>query len=148
LRVTTTPDQKAGTEGTAQPDQPVQGGLLPGLVRLARPKQWAKNLLVFAAPGADGALTDRVHLTEAAVAFVCFCLAAAGTYYINDARDAEADRLHPRKSRRPVAAGTVPRGLAYAGGIALLAMAIGLALTVNWRLTGVVAGYVVLTTLY
>ena len=72
-----------------------------GLVKLARPKQWAKNVLVFAAPAAAGVLDNRQWALDATVAFVSFCLAAAGTYYINDARDVEADRLHPKKSKRP-----------------------------------------------
>ena len=102
---------------------PVPPSLARGLVRLARPKQWAKNLLVFAAPGAAGVLDNRAYLVDTIVAFVCFCLAASGTYYLNDARDADADRRHPTKRGRPVAAGVVPVGVAYAGGVVLLAAA-------------------------
>ncbi|MCB1038146.1 MAG: hypothetical protein KDA94_01235, partial [Acidimicrobiales bacterium] len=53
------------------------------LVAEARPKQWAKNVLVFAAPGAAG--IELAHLGPALAAFGCFCLAASGTYYLNDA---------------------------------------------------------------
>ncbi len=119
-----------------------------GLVKLARPKQWAKNVLVFAAPAAAGVLDNREWAIDAGVAFVCFCLAAAGTYYVNDARDVAADRLHPEKSRRPVASGVVPVPLAYAGGAVLLAASLALALTVNGNLALTVGGYVVLTTAY
>jgi decaprenyl-phosphate phosphoribosyltransferase len=125
------------------------GASLPmGLLKLARPRQWAKNLLVFAAPGAAGILNTRTPLTETVIAFVCFCLAAAGTYYINDAHDAEADRLHPKKRFRPVAAGVVPRGLAYSAGFGLLVAAVSLSFAVNLELAATVAAYVVLTTLY
>jgi decaprenyl-phosphate phosphoribosyltransferase len=119
-----------------------------GLIKLARPKQWAKNVLVFAAPAAAGVLDNREWALDALVAFVAFCLAAAGTYYINDARDVAADRLHPKKRHRPVAAGVVPVPVAYAGGAVLLASSLGLALTINGNLALAVGGYVVLTTAY
>ena len=122
--------------------------LLTGLVKLARPKQWAKNVLVFAAPAAAGVLDNRQWAFDATVAFVTFCLAAAGTYYINDARDAEADRLHPKKSKRPVASGVVPVPLAYVLGALLLVGALALASTVNDNLVYCTLGYVALTTLY
>ena len=81
----------------------------PALLRLARPKQWAKNVLVVAAPGAAGVLTHGQPAFRTAVAFVCFCLAASSTYFLNDAIDVEADRQHPRKRTRPVASGEVSR---------------------------------------
>ena len=97
-------------EHAAQPAQP--GSLVGGLVRLSRPRQWIKNLLVFVAPGAAGVLLHGSVLWHAAAAFGIFCLAASGTYYLNDAVDAEADRSHPTKHARPVAAGVVPVRLA------------------------------------
>ena len=57
--------------------------------------------------------TTATYLVDTIVAFVCFCLAASGTYYLNDARDVDADRRHPTKRNRPVAAGVVPVGVAY-----------------------------------
>jgi decaprenyl-phosphate phosphoribosyltransferase len=118
------------------------------LLRLVRPKQWVKNVLVFAAPGAAGVLDEGPALTDAVVAFVCFCLAAAGTYCLNDVHDAEADRRHPTKRHRPVAAGAIPAPVATALGVALLVAAIVLALAVRWPLAATVGGYVVLTTSY
>ncbi len=127
---------------------PKRMSLPMGLLKLARPKQWAKNVLVFAAPAAAGVLDNREWAIDAAVAFVSFCLAAAGTYYLNDARDVEADRLHPKKARRPVASGVVPVPVAYVGSVVLLAASLGLALTVNTNLAFTVGGYVALTTAY
>lgn len=121
---------------------------LPALVRLVRPKQWIKNLLVFAAPGAAGVLDEPSSLVDAVVAFVAFCLAAAGTYCLNDARDAAADRRHPTKRHRPVASGAVPVGTAVTLGVVLLVAAVGLGLAARWQLGAAVAGYVVLTTAY
>ena len=75
---------------------------LPPLLRLARPKQWSKNVLVVAAPGAAGVLTaGRSRAFRTAIAFVCFCLAASSTYFLNDAIDVEADRRHPTQAHAP-----------------------------------------------
>ncbi|CAL9460031.1 decaprenyl-phosphate phosphoribosyltransferase [Streptomyces sp. Tu 3180] len=98
---------------------PPGGGLLKGLLRTARPKQWVKNVLVIAAPAAAGELFSRPALTRLALVFVLFTACAAAVYLVNDARDAEADRAHPVKRHRPVAAGQVPVPVAYAAGVAL-----------------------------
>ena len=120
-----------------------------GLVRLARPRHWTKNLLVFAAPSAAGVLTHGTAAAHAGIAFVIFCLAASGTYYLNDAFDVAADRRHSVKRFRPVVAGEVPVPLAVGGGALLVALTIGLA----WWLIGelvalVIAIYVAVTTAY
>src|SRR4051794_8430834 len=97
-------DATSGSNGSvAAPPRP--RSVMWGLVRSARPHQWIKNVLVFAAPGAAGVLTEREPLLKSLVAFVVFCLAASGTYLLNDALDREADRLHPKKRLRPIAAG-------------------------------------------
>jgi decaprenyl-phosphate phosphoribosyltransferase len=120
-----------------------------GLVRIARPRHWVKNLLVFAAPAAAGMLSHGTVAAHAAGAFGVFCLAASGTYFVNDALDVAADRHHPVKRLRPVAAGVVPAPLAVVAGSLLMALSIGLA----WWLAGshlalVVAIYVTVTTAY
>lgn len=109
--------------------------LATGLVKAVRPRQWVKNLLVLAAP--LFALGGGVHydywtvLTKVGIAFVAFSLAASSIYLINDARDVEADRQHPTKRFRPIAAGVVPESLAY-GLAVVLATA---ALVVSWLTT-------------
>jgi decaprenyl-phosphate phosphoribosyltransferase len=135
-----TEDQPAGPSGPPS--------LLTGLLKLARPKQWAKNVLVFAAPAAAGVLDEAGPLRDSIIAFVCFCLAAAGTYYVNDARDVAADRLHPTKRHRPVASGAVPVPLAYAAGAVLLVAGIGLSFLASQGLALTVVAYVALTTSY
>lgn len=117
-----------------------------GIVRTARPKQWLKNVLVFAAPGAAGVLDDPRELGVTVVAFVAFCLASSGTYFWNDVLDVEADRAHPTKRSRPIAAGVLSLGLARVIGSLLLVAGLGLALlTGRWQATAVVAVYVALT---
>jgi decaprenyl-phosphate phosphoribosyltransferase len=118
------------------------------LVRQARPKQWVKNLLVFAAPGAAGVLNEWSSLWRAVVVFVAFCLASSGTYFWNDLLDADSDRNHPTKQHRPIASGAIPVGIGRLVGTVLLVAGIGLAATTHWRAALVVAGYVVLTSLY
>ncbi len=127
----------------------VDPSLLHGLVRTARPKQWMKNVLVFAAPGAAGVLDNTSDLLKTLAAFVAFCLAASGVYFWNDALDVEADRLHPTKRFRPVAAGTVPVTTAKVVGSLLVVLSLGAAaLTGRWETVAVVAVYVVLVMLY
>ena len=80
------------------------------IVRTARPLQWTKNLLVFAAPGAAGVLDDWPELRATLLAFVAFCLASSGIYLWNDVLDVDADRRHPTKRLRPIAAGQLGIG--------------------------------------
>lgn len=126
------------------PDRPVASprSLGRGLLRLARPKQWSKNVLVLAAPGAAGVLTVGGPLVRTLVALVLFCLVASGTYYLNDAVDVEADRRHPTKRFRPVAAGVVSVRLAFVAGVSMLVAGVLLSLAVNLRLAVVMAIYV------
>src|SRR4051812_3534107 len=106
--------------GSPEPRQ----SLLSGLIRTARPKQWAKNVLVFAAPGAAGVLDNGTPLARTLIAFAAFCLAASGTYFLNDAADVESDRLHPTKRNRPVAAAVVSVGTARLVGVLLIVASI------------------------
>lgn len=118
------------------------------LLRTARPKQWAKNVLVAAAPGAAGILFEVETLARTSVAFVAFCLAASGTYFLNDAIDWQADRLHPKKRYRPVAAGLVPVWMARAGAAVLMASSLVVAWLANPELIMVIALYLATTILY
>lgn len=114
----------------------------------ARPKQWVKNLLVFAAPGAAGVIDDPTALGQTLAAFALFCLAASGTYFLNDAADVDADRRHPKKRLRPVAAGEISVGLARALGTLGIVGAVAGGLAVSRSLGVVLVSYVALTTTY
>jgi decaprenyl-phosphate phosphoribosyltransferase len=137
-------------DGTPRPTLARWKQTVPGgLVRSARPRQWLKNVLVFAAPGAAGVLTHSRPLLDTAAAFVIFCLAASGTYFINDRLDVEADRAHPKKRTRAIASGVVSLHTAEVVGGLLLAAAIALSFPVaGWKLAVVVGSYVVLTLSY
>jgi decaprenyl-phosphate phosphoribosyltransferase len=112
-----------------------------GLLRAMRPKQWTKNVLVAAAPGAAGVLTQPAVASKVALAFVAFCLVSSATYLINDIGDAEADRRHPVKSRRPIAAGVVPVRTAALAALALAVAGLAVAAWVRWPFLALLAGY-------
>ncbi|WP_406111179.1 decaprenyl-phosphate phosphoribosyltransferase [Streptomyces sp. NBC_01003] len=105
-------------------------GLPAGLLKTARPRQWVKNVLVVAAPASAGELFSWHAAAQLVMVFLLFTAAASAVYLINDARDAEADRAHPVKRNRPVAAGHVPVAVAYVvgGGLAVLAPLVAAAL--------------------
>jgi decaprenyl-phosphate phosphoribosyltransferase len=126
----------------------VRAHRLPATVRAMRPKQWVKNVLVAAAPLAAGQLFNPAVIINVGLAFVCFCLVSATTYLINDVRDVEEDRLHPRKRFRPIAAGEVKPtvALALAGVTGLVGLALGFWVSVGLGITLVV--YVVLQIFY
>ncbi len=127
---------------------PSRSTLLGGIVRELRPKQWIKNVLVFAAPLAAGVFNNRDTDLRALGAFGCFCAAASATYLLNDAMDIESDRLHPVKKNRPMAAGIVPVGLAYVLAVVLLVVAIGGSFLLRRDFGFTILAYLALTTVY
>jgi len=104
--------------------------MLSGLLRSMRPSQWAKNLFVLAPLVFAHGLMQPATLAAGFVAFACFCAASSAVYLFNDLRDREADRNHPLKRLRPIAAGTLPASVAAAAAGVLLATAVG----AGWRL--------------
>lgn len=113
-----------------------------------RPKQWIKNALVVAAAGAAGALGHDDVPGRVTVACVAFCLLASGIYAINDVRDADEDRRHPRKRHRPVAAGEIDPRIATGVGLSLILAAMLLCAAIGPLLAVVASGYAALTLSY
>lgn len=101
--------------------------ILRDLVALVRPRQWTKNLAVFAAVVFSGRLAEPHLLLRTLFAFVALCLVSGGLYAINDAVDVDRDRIHPVKCRRPVAAGRMGCRAAMAFGICLAILGMGIA---------------------
>ncbi len=115
----------------------------------ARPRQWPKNLLVFAAPLAGATLGRDDGLGYALVAAAAFGCASVAVYFINDVADAERDRRHPRKRYRPVAAGDLPKSHAVVlGALSAVAGLAGGVVISEPGLTGAVGGYLSLSFLY
>jgi len=121
---------------------------MPALIRLLRPQQWSKNSLVFAALIFSQHYTNPDDWLKTLLAFASFCLAASGVYIINDIFDAEEDRQHPSKRKRPIAAGEV--GIGSAVVVAMLFLLGGLALgwLLNTRVFAVLLGYEIVMLLY
>jgi decaprenyl-phosphate phosphoribosyltransferase len=88
-----------------------------------RPVQWVKNILIGVAPAAAGQIHDAGTLRHTAAAFVAFCSLSSAVYILNDLRDIEQDRQHPKKQFRAIASGQLPKGLAYVASIVLVGVA-------------------------
>ena len=98
---------------------------LPAWLRAMRPRQWVKNVLVLAPVFPAGEQVGLDTLTGVGVAFVLFCLVSSSIYLINDAKDVEADRAHPRKRFRPIASGELSSRTAVVLAIVLAVLALG-----------------------
>ncbi len=118
------------------------------IIRVARPHQWVKNAAVFAAPAAAGSMLEWSPVWHTAVAMSAFVLASAVTYIVNDICDAEADRLHPLKRSRPIAAGTLSPTTARSAAILIAIAALAVSLSVGLWFTLVLSGYLATTSLY
>lgn len=127
---------------------PTFSSQLSGLFATMRPRQWTKNVFVFAGLVFAGAFVRPQGIADALWAFGVFCLLSSAVYALNDYVDRERDRLHPRKRFRPMASGRLApaAGLTLAVGLACgsLAAAVGL----GRDFFAVALGYLVLNVLY
>ncbi len=119
-------------------------GGIASWVRAVRVRQWPKNLLVFSAPGAAGALGRPSSLERTSVAALAFCLLASGAYLFNDLRDAHEDRRHPLKRHRPIASGAISRPRALVASAGAIAAGLVLAATLGVTSLEVALGYAAL----
>ncbi len=122
--------------------------MLIHLLKLIRPGDWTKSLFVLPPLVFSQQVTDPNAVGRSAVAFVAFCLASSGVYAINDVLDAESDRRHPIKRRRPVASGAVPPKVAVALGAVLAAAGVGAGLMLSPVVAGVLLSYLALQAIY
>lgn len=133
-------------------EEPAPGGSLiwriRGLIRTIRPHQWVKNIFVLAPVVFATKLFDPQLLTNAAFAFLAFCLLAGAVYTINDLADVAADRLHPVKRHRPIASGRVPESVARVFAAILVLISVGGGYFVSPLFSLVAAGYFALNVAY
>ena len=113
-----------------------------------RPRQWTKNLLLFAGLLFAGKLGETSLWSDACIAFVAYCAASSAAYLANDVRDAEHDRDHPVKRLRPVASGEVPVRVALVLAGLLTASAVGLAGYLGLGSLALMAGFIALQAAY
>jgi decaprenyl-phosphate phosphoribosyltransferase len=126
-----------------------QRALIRSLVATARPRQWIKNVLVFAAPATAGVLLQPAALAKAMIAFVAFSLASSAMYFLNDVKDRVRDAAHPTKRLRPMAAGDLSRRDAWMAAVVLMATAVVTAAAgAGVPLAAAVVAYLVLVTAY
>ena len=119
------------------------------IIKIIRPHQWLKNVFVFIPLFFGGSLFDAADWLASSVAFVSFCLAASSVYCLNDIIDVEADRRHPRKCCRPIAAGLVSKSEAYALATMLAVVPIVILLVLDMPLVAsVIAVYLLLNAIY
>jgi 4-hydroxybenzoate polyprenyltransferase len=114
---------------------------LRAAIKTGRPKEWIKNVFVFAGLLFSGKFNQPHDVVLSLVTFVAFCLISSAGYFVNDLIDVELDRKHPKKRFRPLAAGELSESTAkaIAPGLALIAVAI--AFLVNWQVGLMVVGY-------
>jgi 4-hydroxybenzoate polyprenyltransferase len=121
---------------------------VPAAILLSmRPRQWGKNLFVFAGVIFSQHLFSPLILT-ALGAFAIFCALSGAIYLLNDVADAEKDRLHPAKRKRPVASGALARSTALGAGLLILGGSLALSFWFSWRFGLVALGYGALLTAY
>ena len=141
------PTSSAG--GSARPS--AAAGLrvtVHAVLRAARPKQWVKNGLVLAAPVSAGAVFHAHVIGPLAAIFVAYCCAASAVYLLNDTLDVAADRAHPTKRNRPIAAGIISPRTALITAAILAVAALCIASLCNWRSVGLLAFYLAVNAAY
>src|SRR5689334_15753897 len=100
--------------------------MLTALIKTMRPRQWSKNIFIFAALVFDKQLFILDSFLHTLAGFALFCLISSCVYIFNDIADVEADRQHPEKKNRPIAAGKLPVPAAVTAGILLVIITLGL----------------------
>ncbi len=121
---------------------------MPPFLRALRPKQWSKNVLLFAALLFAERMTDPQAIRSSVLGFLCFCLLSSSGYVVNDIRDVAADRNHPKKRLRPIAAGQFSVPGAWALAAACLLIGLGGAFALNGPFGLAAAVYLVTTFSY
>jgi 4-hydroxybenzoate polyprenyltransferase len=144
---TITSEQPTVPAEPSRSHEPETGEVVPrrsplrAAIKTGRPKEWIKNVFVFAGLLFSGKFNQSHDVLEAFITFVSFCLISSAGYFVNDLIDVELDRKHPKKRFRPLAARELSEAAAKAIAPALAVVAIAIAFTVNWQVGLMVVGY-------
>lgn len=122
--------------------------MLIGLIKTTRPKQWAKNIFVFAPLVFDVKLLNLRYLAQTLAGFVLLCLVSGTVYIINDLADIEKDRQHPRKRNRPLASGKVSTGAAVIAAVITTLAALPLGFLLDPAFGAILTGYLLIQIAY
>ncbi len=117
--------------------------MVSGLIKTMRPKQWFKNVFVFAPLIFDEKLNQLPYVARTAAGFVLLCLMSGTVYIINDLADIEQDRNHPKKRNRPLASGRVSLGAARMAAVGIPLVTLPLGFLLEPGLGAILAGYLV-----
>jgi len=122
--------------------------MLKALFKTMRPRQWTKNVFIFAALVFDKQLFVVDSFLRTIAGFALFCLISSSVYIFNDLADIEADRTHPEKKKRPIPSGQLSVCAAWAAGILLVAIALGLGYLLAPAFAGVMGLYFLINMAY
>jgi 4-hydroxybenzoate polyprenyltransferase len=122
--------------------------MLKALLKTMRPRQWPKNIFIFAALVFDKQLLNLEAFLRTFAGFVLFCLISSSVYIFNDLADVDADRKHPEKKNRPIAAGKLPVSVAWTAGIGLVIVSLSLAFLLAPSFAAVLFVYFLLNVAY
>ncbi len=122
--------------------------MIVGLIKTMRPKQWIKNVFVFAPLVFDKKLAELHYLGRTIAGFLLLCVVSGTVYIINDVADVEKDRQHPKKRRRPVASGQLGTRTAIGAAIVILLIALPLAFLLDPIFGGIASGYLLMQLAY
>ena len=121
---------------------------IKGIVKSMRPRQWPKNIFIFAALVFDRQFFHATPLLRIAAGFALLCLASGSVYLINDLADHRQDQLHPVKRLRPIASGMLPVPVALAAAVVLMIITLGLAFLLAWDFCLLILGFFLLNLAY
>ncbi len=122
--------------------------MVRAFLKAMRPRQWPKNVFVFAALVFDGQLLDVQPLSRTMLGFGLLCLVSSAVYILNDLADLDADRQHPVKKNRPIASGALPIAVARPAGILLGLGSLGFAFLLNSTFGLILTSYYIANLLY
>lgn len=122
--------------------------MITGLIKTMRPKQWVKNVFVFAPLVFDVKLTDMRYLAQTIAGFVLLCLVSGTVYIINDLADIEKDRQHPKKRNRPLPSGRLNTKAAIAAAIFIPLVAVPLGFALNLTFGIILTTYLLMQIAY
>ncbi|HET6384037.1 MAG TPA: decaprenyl-phosphate phosphoribosyltransferase [Armatimonadota bacterium] len=144
------PDPPPDNGHTPDPTQSVSpsASLFEVILEAMRPRQWIKNLLLYAGVIFTANIFRPIPFGLATAAFVCFCLLSSAVYLFNDVEDRERDLAHPRKSRRPIASGRLPVSTAIAAAVILTVLGLAGGFLIRWQFGLLALGFGVLNVLY
>jgi 4-hydroxybenzoate polyprenyltransferase len=122
--------------------------MLRALLKSMRPRQWTKNIIVYAALVFDQQFFHLEAFLRTTAGFLLFCLISSAVYIFNDLADVESDRQHPDKKHRPIASGKLPISVAWSAGIALVLISLPLGYLLSPAFFAVLLVYFLLNLAY